>query len=159
MHDGTLRITCSRPNNNRNDCYFYRNGMLSETTIWSYVIQLTGALAVVHAAGLACRSLDPSKVVALLSIHSGLYMYLHPLLLNSSGNITILKNTPSVRPQTFLIILDIVVEQFSFVQVLHTGRLRLRISSPAVQDVVLFDCSVSNPLTLIPHYQVIKKIS
>ncbi|XP_073976330.1 poly(A) specific ribonuclease subunit PAN3 isoform X1 [Rhodnius prolixus] len=76
----------------------HSNGMLSETTIWSYVIQLTGALAVVHAAGLACRSLDPSKV-------------------------------------------------------LHTGRLRLRISSPAVQDVVLFDCSVSNPLTLIPHYQ------
>uniref|UniRef100_A0A069DZG7 PAN2-PAN3 deadenylation complex subunit PAN3 n=1 Tax=Panstrongylus megistus TaxID=65343 RepID=A0A069DZG7_9HEMI len=76
----------------------HSNGMLSETTIWSYVIQLTGALAVVHAAGLACRSFDPSKV-------------------------------------------------------LHTGRLRLRISCPAVQDVILFDCSVTNPLTLIPHYQ------
>lgn len=37
--------------------------MIPESTIWSYVIQLTGALRVIHAAGLACRSLDPSKVV------------------------------------------------------------------------------------------------
>ncbi|XP_075230352.1 poly(A) specific ribonuclease subunit PAN3 isoform X2 [Lycorma delicatula] len=39
------------------------SSMLSESTIWSYVIQLTGALRVIHAAGLACRSLDPSKVL------------------------------------------------------------------------------------------------
>ncbi|RZF40835.1 hypothetical protein LSTR_LSTR003345 [Laodelphax striatellus] len=41
----------------------HSNSMLSEGTIWSYVIQLTGALRVIHAAGLACRSLDPSKVL------------------------------------------------------------------------------------------------
>jgi len=76
----------------------HSNGMLSETTIWSYVIQLTGALAMMHAAGLACRCLDPSKV-------------------------------------------------------LHTGRLRLRISSTAILDVLTFDSSAANPLALIPHYQ------
>ncbi|XP_039286752.1 PAN2-PAN3 deadenylation complex subunit PAN3 isoform X2 [Nilaparvata lugens] len=41
----------------------HSNSMLSEGTMWSYVIQLTGALRVIHAAGLACRSLDPSKVL------------------------------------------------------------------------------------------------
>ncbi|XP_014242233.1 PAN2-PAN3 deadenylation complex subunit PAN3 isoform X1 [Cimex lectularius] len=76
----------------------HTNGMLSETTIWSYVIQLTGAMAVVHALGLACRCIDPSKV-------------------------------------------------------LHTGRSRLRLSSPGIMDVVTFDGSLSNPLSLIPHYQ------
>uniref|UniRef100_A0A0A9X0K3 PAN2-PAN3 deadenylation complex subunit PAN3 n=3 Tax=Lygus hesperus TaxID=30085 RepID=A0A0A9X0K3_LYGHE len=74
------------------------NGMLPETTIWSYIIQLTGAMAVVHAAGLAARCIDPSKI-------------------------------------------------------LHTGRLRLRISTPAILDVVTFDGTMSNPLSLIPHYQ------
>lgn len=37
--------------------------LLPESCIWSYVIQLTGALRVIHAAGLACRNLDPSKVL------------------------------------------------------------------------------------------------
>ncbi|CAA9997558.1 unnamed protein product [Nesidiocoris tenuis] len=74
------------------------SGMLPETTIWSYIIQLTGALAVIHAAGLAARCLDPSKII-------------------------------------------------------HTGHMRLRLSTPAILDVITFDGSVANPLTLIPHYQ------
>lgn len=37
--------------------------MLPESILWSYAIQLTGALRVIHAAGLACRCLDPSKVI------------------------------------------------------------------------------------------------
>lgn len=37
--------------------------MLPESTLWSYAIQLTGALRVIHGAGLACRCLDPSKVI------------------------------------------------------------------------------------------------
>ncbi|KAL1130726.1 hypothetical protein AAG570_011967 [Ranatra chinensis] len=76
----------------------HSNGMLSESTIWSYVIQLTGALCAIHTAGLACRCLDPSKVI-------------------------------------------------------HTGRLRLRISCTSVFDVLTFDSTATNPLALIPHYQ------
>ncbi|XP_012285188.1 PAN2-PAN3 deadenylation complex subunit PAN3 [Orussus abietinus] len=72
--------------------------MLPESIIWSYIIQLTAALRVVHAAGLAYRCLDPTKV-------------------------------------------------------LLTSRTRLRLSCVSVPDVVTFDGSAANPLTLIPHYQ------
>lgn len=37
--------------------------MLPESILWSYAIQLTGALRVIHAAGLSSRCLDPSKVI------------------------------------------------------------------------------------------------
>ncbi|PSN54180.1 hypothetical protein C0J52_03572 [Blattella germanica] len=39
------------------------SGMLPEGVIWSYIIQLTSALRVIHAAGLACRTLDPTKIL------------------------------------------------------------------------------------------------
>lgn len=42
---------------------FFSNAMLAESILWSYAIQLTGALRVIHAAGLSCRCLDPSKVI------------------------------------------------------------------------------------------------
>ncbi|KAJ8667987.1 hypothetical protein QAD02_009650 [Eretmocerus hayati] len=37
--------------------------MLPESIIWSYIIQLTAAFRVIHAAGLAFRGLDPTKVL------------------------------------------------------------------------------------------------
>lgn len=39
------------------------SSLVPESTIWSYIIQLTGALRVIHSSGLACRCLDPSKVL------------------------------------------------------------------------------------------------
>lgn len=39
------------------------SGMLPECVIWNYIIQLTSALRVIHAAGLACRTLDPTKIL------------------------------------------------------------------------------------------------
>ncbi|XP_014487952.1 PREDICTED: PAB-dependent poly(A)-specific ribonuclease subunit PAN3 isoform X2 [Dinoponera quadriceps] len=39
------------------------SSMLPESVIWSYIIQLTAAFRVVHAAGLAYRCLDPTKVL------------------------------------------------------------------------------------------------
>ena len=39
------------------------SSMLPESVIWSYIIQLTAALRVTHAAGLAYRCLDPTKVL------------------------------------------------------------------------------------------------
>ncbi|XP_029035328.2 PAN2-PAN3 deadenylation complex subunit PAN3 isoform X1 [Osmia bicornis bicornis] len=74
------------------------SSMLPESVIWSYIIQLTAALRVIHAAGLAYRCLDPTKV-------------------------------------------------------LLTSRTRLRLSCVAIPDVVTFDGSAANPLSLIPHYQ------
>ncbi|XKL59696.1 hypothetical protein PGB90_000712 [Kerria lacca] len=41
----------------------HSNAMLPESILWSYAIQLTGALKVIHAAGLSCRCVDPSKVI------------------------------------------------------------------------------------------------
>ncbi|KAL6258818.1 hypothetical protein P5V15_010764 [Pogonomyrmex californicus] len=39
------------------------SSMLPESVIWSYIIQLTAAFRVIHAAGLAYRCLDPTKVL------------------------------------------------------------------------------------------------
>lgn len=37
--------------------------LIPESLIWNYVIQLSSALRVIHTQGLACRSLDPSKIL------------------------------------------------------------------------------------------------
>ena len=37
--------------------------MLPEGVICNYIIQLTSALRVIHAAGLACHTLDPTKIL------------------------------------------------------------------------------------------------
>ncbi|XP_070554519.1 PAN2-PAN3 deadenylation complex subunit pan3-like [Ptychodera flava] len=39
------------------------NGLLPESVIWTYVIQLSSALRAIHAAGLACRVMDPTKIL------------------------------------------------------------------------------------------------
>ena len=36
---------------------------MPETLIWGYIIQLSGVLRQIHAAGLACRVLDPTKIL------------------------------------------------------------------------------------------------
>ena len=38
-------------------------GLLSEATIWDYVIQLTSILRTIHSANLACRILTPSRIL------------------------------------------------------------------------------------------------
>ncbi|KAK3606405.1 hypothetical protein CHS0354_042055 [Potamilus streckersoni] len=38
-------------------------GLLAESLIWAYVVQLSSALRAIHAAGLSCRTLDPSKII------------------------------------------------------------------------------------------------
>lgn len=38
-------------------------GLLPESLIWAYVVQLCSAMRTIHAAGLACRMLDPSKIL------------------------------------------------------------------------------------------------
>lgn len=40
-------------------------GLLPESLIWNYIIQLTSALRYIHGAGLACRTLDPTKILIL----------------------------------------------------------------------------------------------
>ena len=38
-------------------------GLLPESLIWTYVVQLSSALRTIHTAGLACRVMDPTKIV------------------------------------------------------------------------------------------------
>ncbi|XP_064608976.1 PAN2-PAN3 deadenylation complex subunit pan3-like isoform X2 [Liolophura sinensis] len=38
-------------------------GLLPESLIWAYVVQLSSALRAIHAAGLACRAMDPTKIL------------------------------------------------------------------------------------------------
>lgn len=38
-------------------------GLLPESLIWAYVVQLSSSLRAIHAAGLSCRTLDPSKII------------------------------------------------------------------------------------------------
>jgi len=61
-------------------------GLLAEALIWNYIIQLTSALRYIHGAGLACRTLDPTKIIVV-----GKYR----LLLNCSGIFDVLTYDPS----------------------------------------------------------------
>uniref|UniRef100_A0A6I8NM31 PAN2-PAN3 deadenylation complex subunit PAN3 n=1 Tax=Ornithorhynchus anatinus TaxID=9258 RepID=A0A6I8NM31_ORNAN len=38
-------------------------GLLPESLIWAYIVQLSSALRTVHTAGLACRVMDPTKIL------------------------------------------------------------------------------------------------
>ncbi|XP_072260688.1 PAN2-PAN3 deadenylation complex subunit PAN3 isoform X2 [Pyxicephalus adspersus] len=38
-------------------------GLLPESLIWAYIVQLSSALRTIHTAGLACRILDPTKIL------------------------------------------------------------------------------------------------
>ncbi|XP_042900388.1 PAN2-PAN3 deadenylation complex subunit pan3 isoform X3 [Parasteatoda tepidariorum] len=38
-------------------------GLLPESLIWGYIVQLSSVLRSIHAAGLACRAFDPSKIL------------------------------------------------------------------------------------------------
>ncbi|XP_063062438.1 PAN2-PAN3 deadenylation complex subunit PAN3 isoform X2 [Engraulis encrasicolus] len=38
-------------------------GLLPESLIWAYIVQLSSALRTIHTAGLACRIMDPSKIL------------------------------------------------------------------------------------------------
>lgn len=40
-----------------------QNNKLPESLIWNYIIQLTSALRIIHSSALACRSLDPTKII------------------------------------------------------------------------------------------------
>ena len=38
-------------------------GLLPESFLWGYIVQLTSALRTIHAHGLACRVMDPTKIL------------------------------------------------------------------------------------------------
>ncbi|XP_064413915.1 PAN2-PAN3 deadenylation complex subunit PAN3 isoform X4 [Latimeria chalumnae] len=38
-------------------------GLLPESLIWAYIVQLSSALRTIHTAGLACRAMDPTKIL------------------------------------------------------------------------------------------------
>ncbi|EEC12422.1 PAB-dependent poly(A)-specific ribonuclease subunit PAN3, putative [Ixodes scapularis] len=40
-------------------------GLLPESLIWAFVVQLSSVLRTIHAAGLACRSFEPSKILVM----------------------------------------------------------------------------------------------
>ena len=44
------------------------HGLLPESLIWTYIVQLSSALRTIHAANLAMRCIDPSKVWISLSL-------------------------------------------------------------------------------------------
>lgn len=62
------------------------SGLLAEALIWNYIIQLTSALRYIHGAGLACRTLDPTKILVIGK---------HRLLLNCSGIFDVLTYDPN----------------------------------------------------------------
>ncbi|XP_033223809.1 PAN2-PAN3 deadenylation complex subunit PAN3 isoform X2 [Belonocnema kinseyi] len=71
------------------------NNMLPESVIWSYIIQLTAALRVIHAAGLAYRCLDPTKVLLTSRTRLRLSCVAVPDVVTLDGNAT---NPLSVIP-------------------------------------------------------------
>lgn len=53
-----------------NNKYCFSNGLLSESTLWNYAIQLSGALRVIHGSGLALRGLCQNRVLVTGNINS-----------------------------------------------------------------------------------------
>jgi len=67
-------------------------GLLPESLIWNYIIQLTSALRYIHGAGLACRTLDPTKILIIGK---------NRLLVNCGGIFDVLTYDPnSSNPMT-----------------------------------------------------------
>lgn len=64
------------------------SSMLPESVIWSYIIQLTAAFRVVHAAGLAYRCLDPTKVLLTSRTRLRLSCVAIPDVVTLDGNAT-----------------------------------------------------------------------
>jgi len=62
------------------------SGLLPESLIWTYVVQLTSALRHIHTAGLACRTLDPTKILVINKTR---------LLLNCCGMFDVLTFDPT----------------------------------------------------------------
>ncbi|XP_037907770.1 PAN2-PAN3 deadenylation complex subunit PAN3 isoform X2 [Hermetia illucens] len=54
----------ARPFSHKSNLQRTANGpLLPETTIWSIIMQLTSGLRAIHQASLACRALDPTKII------------------------------------------------------------------------------------------------
>ena len=70
----------------RQQAMLTQNGLLSESLIWTYVIQMTSALRHIHSAGLACRTLDPTKILIINKTR---------LLLNCCGIFDVLTFDPT----------------------------------------------------------------
>jgi len=70
----------------RQQAMLNQNGLLSENLIWTYVIQMTSALRHIHSAGLACRTLDPTKILIINKTR---------LLLNCCGIFDVLTYDPT----------------------------------------------------------------
>ncbi|XP_029177035.1 PAN2-PAN3 deadenylation complex subunit PAN3 [Nylanderia fulva] len=64
------------------------SSMLAESVIWSYIIQLTAAFRVIHAAGLAYRCLDPTKVLLTSRTRLRLSCVAIPDVVTLDGNTT-----------------------------------------------------------------------
>ena len=79
-------------------------GLMPERLIWSYIIQLSSALRVVHSAGLACRVIDPSKI---LMIGNSRWYYSEPFdfqewsISNFSCSLTINITSHSMKKLAF----------------------------------------------------------
>lgn len=70
----------------RQQAMLTQNGLLPESLIWTYVIQMTSALRHIHSAGLACRTLDPTKILIINKTR---------LLLNCCGIFDVLTYDPT----------------------------------------------------------------
>uniref|UniRef100_A0A8C7F776 PAN2-PAN3 deadenylation complex subunit PAN3 n=1 Tax=Oncorhynchus kisutch TaxID=8019 RepID=A0A8C7F776_ONCKI len=100
-----IRVSCSPPVGQHEPTPPRQHaGLLPESLIWAYIVQLSSALRTIHTAGLACRVMDPSKI-------------------------------------------------------LITGKTRLRVNCVGVFDVLTFDNSQTNHVTLMPQYQQADLIS
>jgi len=64
-HNSSSRPYSQQKNNMLRQQAVMSSGLLPEAIIWNYIIQLTSALRCIHGAGLACRTLDPTKILVI----------------------------------------------------------------------------------------------
>lgn len=73
----------------RQQAMLANTGLLPESLIWTYVIQLTSAIRHIHSHALACRTLDPTKILVVNKTR---------LLLNCGGIFDVITFDPANSP-------------------------------------------------------------
>lgn len=113
-----------------------RNKLLPENLLWHYIIQISAALRLIHSHGLACRSMDPSKVIITTSMPKCPPNQLQPsqyprIRLNACGLYDIVNHDKTVQEQNNL---KAYYQQLQQEDLVSFGRLCLALATSSLSN-------------------------
>lgn len=82
----------------------YKTKLLPENLLWHYIIQISASLRLIHSHGLACRSIDPSKIIITSNMPKCAPSQLQPsqyprIRLNACGLYDIVNHDKAIQEQ------------------------------------------------------------